>query len=430
MNLRTAYQSLRPKVSSAAAVFPLVIFRGATGGFPMVIGLYIAHRWGLRELGAYTVANAFVAVAVNVTDWGCSRLLPRKIALAGRAGAASFVAESNGARVILTMAVVVAVIAGASLGLIHRDVLAYTYLLLPLCAVGIFSTNAVSERVVSGEVHQISVAVIAGAIVFIAASVPLTRVFSGNGWGVVAAYLGGKCVETAILLKGRMWVVQTAFAHIARSLIALWPFSIQAILGVIYSRVPIFMIEHFETRSAVGLVSAGVSIRSVLLLLPASMALLSYPLLSVASRNGDRRRIREITMAYLWVCVAGVLAGLFLLGVFINQICLAIRVPPADGIFIIAFVLAGVSTIGTALVGVALQAFGGEHTAARLSFFTLALAIAFYAIAIDRWGVWGTVWGMVGAELTTLILIGRAALRQGNAGVRAEPVDPIIDEVV
>jgi O-antigen/teichoic acid export membrane protein len=201
----------------------------------------------------------------------------------------------------------------------------------------------------------------------------------------------------------------------------LWPFSIQAILGVIYARLAIFVIEHFGTRSAVGLVSAGSAIRSVLLLLPTSMALLSYPLLSVASIDHNPRRIREIIVTYLWTCTAGVGAGLALLVIFIHPVCRALHIPAENAGFIIAFVAAGLTTIGTSLTGVALQAFGGEHSAARLSFLTLGLAVLYNVVAVAYWGVWGTVVAMVLAELTALVAFGLAAMRAGTARLKRGP---------
>jgi O-antigen/teichoic acid export membrane protein len=424
MNFRTVCALLSPKASTAAAVLPLVVFRAAGGGFPIIIGLYIAHRWGLRELAAYSVASALVAVALVLTDWGCSRLLPREIAIVQRGRAAVFVAQTNGVRVVLVLACLAAVAAGSWFHFIEADVSVYTFLLLPCCAVAIVSTNGVSERVVSGNVHAISAAVIAGVVVFVATAFPLLKSFGGNGHALVVAYLIGKCVEAAVLMRGRLWMARTIFGGIGHALISLWPFSVQAIFGAIHSRLPIFVIEHMGSRYDVGLVSAGLALRNMLLLLPASMALLSYPALAVAARDRDVGRMRRIVTAYLYVCTAGVLAGIGLLIAFINRICLVLRIPPEQESFTIVFVAVGITTIGTALVGVALQAFGGEHVAARLSLIALVFSGACYGVAVEYWGVWGTVWGLLGGEIAALVLVGRAALRLKNSRFSSESLHP------
>jgi hypothetical protein len=115
------------------------------------------------------------------------------------------------------------------------------------------------------------------------------------------------------------------------------------------------------------------------------------------------------------VCTGGVLAGIGLLITLISRICLVLHIPQEQRSFTIVFVAVGITTIGTALAGVALQAFGGEHIAARLSLIALVFSVAFYGVAIEYWGVWGTVWGLVGGEITALVLVGRAALRLKNS---------------
>jgi O-antigen/teichoic acid export membrane protein len=337
-------------------------------------------------------------------------LLPREIAVAERSSAAAFVARTNGLRLLLVLACLCALFAASTLHLIAADVAVYSYLLLPTCAVAIISTNAVSERVVSRDVHAISIAVVGGMVFFVASAVPLLKFFGGNGYALVVAYLFGKSAEAAILVRGRLWLVRTAFAGARRVLIAMWPFSVQALVAIIYSRLPIFLIERMGTsRQEVGLVSAGLALRNVLLLVTSAMALLSYPALSVAARDRNVSQMRQIVATYLIVCGASVVAGVGLLVLFIGRLSAVLHIPPARQGFTIWFVAAGITTVGTALGGVALQAFGGEQIAARLSVVAFLLAVAYYAAAIWFWGVWGTVWGLIGSEITILALIGRAA---------------------
>ena len=426
MNFRRAYAVLRARASSATAVLPLIAFRAAAGGLPVVLGLYVAHRWGLRELAAYTVASAIVAVALVLTDWGSSRLLPREIAVTQRDNAARLVAQTNGLRVVLVLACLAVLFAASKLHVIAPDVATYTYLLLPTCVVAIVSTNAVSERVVSGDVHPISVAVVAGVVSFLAFAVPLVRMFGRNGYALIIAYVASKCVEAGLLLRGRIWVTSTKFDDIGRVMVSMWPFSVQALLAVIYSRLPVFVIERMGTsRREVGLVSAGLALRNVLLLLPASMAFLSYPDLSVAARNRNAGQIRQIVTTYLFFCITGVCAALGLLVLFIDPICLILHIPLDQRTFTLVFVAAAVTAVGTALVGVALQAFGGEQIAARLSLITVLLSTAYYVAAIAYWGVWGTVWALVGGELTALVLVGRAAFRLKNSRFQYQAFPPV-----
>src|SRR3954454_263104 len=71
---------------------------------PTLIGLFIGHRWGLRALGTYTLAASFVAIGLMVVDWGCTRWLPRELALAHLRESWGEAATANALRLMLAAA--------------------------------------------------------------------------------------------------------------------------------------------------------------------------------------------------------------------------------------------------------------------------------------------------------------------------------------
>src|SRR6185436_10896161 len=48
----------RPHLRAVVSAAPLVPFRAVAGGLPIVLGLFIAHRWGRQELAAFMLAHA------------------------------------------------------------------------------------------------------------------------------------------------------------------------------------------------------------------------------------------------------------------------------------------------------------------------------------------------------------------------------------
>ena len=79
-------------VRAIADALPLVAFRAAAGGMPILLGLFIANRWGLEQLAAYIVAAAMIAIASIVADWDAPRALPRDLALLTPGAAKQFLA--------------------------------------------------------------------------------------------------------------------------------------------------------------------------------------------------------------------------------------------------------------------------------------------------------------------------------------------------
>jgi len=63
-------------------------------------------------------------------------------------------------------------------------------------------------------------------------------------------------VEALILMRGRLELFRITPRHVFTTAYSLWPFSVQGILAVIYSRLSIFIVEHFR-HADLGLVGAA-----------------------------------------------------------------------------------------------------------------------------------------------------------------------------
>ena len=392
---------LRPHLRAVASAAPLIAFRAAAGGGPIALGLFLAHRWGRRELAAFTIAHATVVIVVAVTDGGATRALPRNLATLPPDAAAEFLAAGNALRLALVGAAVVGVAALVASGALGGDAARYLAILLALCPLSIVTTNAVSERVVAGETRAIATAVAAGLSTFAALGAAVLAL-GGGAPGLVAAYVAGKAIEASLLASGRWWVVSLRTTGVAGTAAALWPFAAQMILGVLYSRLAVFTVEHATTRAELGIFSVALAFQNAFLLIPTSLALTQFPDLTRRLREGDAGAVRRILLRYGIVSALGVLAGALVLLGLAGRIATALDVPRPMMAFVVAFAALALPSSLSVVAGFFLQARGEEQLVSRLSVVTLSLALVYQVAALRAFGLWGIVAAVAAGEATTI----------------------------
>ncbi|HEX6087800.1 MAG TPA: hypothetical protein VF266_24930 [Thermoanaerobaculia bacterium] len=400
--------SVPSHVRAAWAAFPLIAFRAAAGGMPILLGLLIAGRWGLEQVAAFTVANAAIAIALIVADWGATRALPRNLATLPPAGAAELLASANAFRLLLVAAILVIGIVAVATRQMASDVAAYAAILFPLTLLGAMTANGVSERVVAGETRGILFAVLAGLATFAVGA--LVAIRFGPRW-LVAAYVAGKAVESLVITAGRWWVLHVRASSMTSTAAALWPFSLQAILGVIYARLSVFTVERMATRVELGVFSVAMALYAALLLVPTSIALVQFPELTRRVQRHDRAGARRLVVRYAIISAGGVAAGVLLLAALSGPAGAMLKVPRPYFGFVIAFAALAFLNIFSAMAGFFMQAMGREELAARLSVVTLLIALVFQIAALAWMGLWGIVVAVAAAELATMAIFGAALLR-------------------
>ena len=402
-------------VRAVADALPLIAFRAAAGGMPILLGLFIANRWGLEELAAYTVAAAMIAIASIVADWGAPRALPRDLALLAPGAARRFLASATGLRLLLVAGIFVLGVAAAALGWLDADIVSYLGVLFALCPLTIAATNALSERVVEMRTRTIGAAVGAGLVVFaVLAAVAIAR--ERGPLSVVGAYVAGKAVEAAILVGGRWWVIAVRPAHVRSTALLLWPFAAQMILGVVYARLAVFTVDRMATRAELGVFSVAMALQAALVLVPSSLALLYFPDLTRRAQAGDVQGMRHVLLRYTIVSMLGVTLGVASLIVLISPLAELLKVPSTYATFMIAFAAITYLTTFSTMCGFLMQARGDEGRAARFSILTLLLALGYQVVALALLGLPGIVFAAVAGELTAITVFGRALYRSGLVG--------------
>lgn len=385
-------------------------FRGAAGGVPILLGLLIAQQWGLGQLAAFTVANAAIAVAVIVADWGATRALPRNLAALPPAGAADLLASANAFRLLLIGAILAVGTAAVAGRYVAPDVGVYMAILFPLCLLNAITTNGVSERVVAGETSTILTAVLAGLATFAAAAGLVLAAGLGPRW-FVAAYVAGKGIESLVIASGRWWVLSVSRGSMGSTAAALWPFSAQMILGVIYARLSVFTVERMASRIELGVFSVAMALYSALLLVPTSIALVQFPELTRRLQRRDRAAARRLVTRYAIISAGGVAAGVLLLAALSGPILAVLKVPRPYTAFVIVFAAVAFLSIFSSMAGFVMQAMGQEQLAARLSVVTVLLALVYQIAALAWMGLWGVGVAVAAAEITTVAIFGAALLR-------------------
>jgi O-antigen/teichoic acid export membrane protein len=229
-------------------------------------------------------------------------------------------------------------------------------------------------------------------------------------------------VEASLIASGRWWVLSLGAPlgnrGAARAAAALWPFAAQTILGVIYSRLAVFTVEHATTRAELGVFSVALAFQNACLLIPTSMALTQFPELTREWQEGDGRAVRRILVRYTIVSALGVLAGAVLLVSLGGRIAAALDVPPAMMPFVVAFAVLAFPSSLSIVAGFFLQARGEERLVSRLSVVTLSLALLYQIAALRAFGLWGIVAAVGAAEVTTIAVfaLGLAYTRRDRHG--------------
>lgn len=401
------------------AAIPLMAFRASAGGLPILIGLFIANRWGLVELAAFTVANATVLIAQTIADWGATRALPRDLARATQhRSAVHLLATANAFRLLLVVAMIAIAAIAVGTGHVQRDIASYLLILSPLCVIAVFASNAVSERVVTKKAFNIGIAVIAGLVTFAILGGCAIALHLGARW-FAGAFVVGKFVECLFLLAGRWWVTAVGGKGVLATAAALWPFSVQMILAIIYARLSVFTVERMTTRVELGVFSVAVALYSTMLLIPASMALTIFPQLTRFEEAGDHDGVRHAVTRYVMLSAGAVGVGLLVLALLKDLVGRVLKVPPPLMPFVIAFAAVALLSIFSTICGFLLQARGGEHVAARLSVLTVILALVYQIVALRSLGLWGIVAAVCAAEISSVIVFG-LALRRGRRGQGAD----------
>jgi O-antigen/teichoic acid export membrane protein len=409
--------AFRPHLRAVASAAPLIPFRAAAGGMPIALGLFLAHRWGRRELAAFTIAHAAVIIAVAITDWGATRALPRNLATLAADAAAELLAAGNALRLGLVGAAAIVAAALIIAGAIDADAARYLTILFPLSPLFIVTTNAISERVVAGETRAITTAVAAGLLTFAVLGGIVLALNFGAPW-LVAAYVAGKVIEASLLASGRWWVLSFSTTGVAGTAAALWPFAAQMILGVIYSRLAVFTVERVTTRAELGVFSVALAFQNAFLLIPTSLALTQFPELTRRWQDGDAGAVRRILVRYTIVSALGVLLGAVVLLSVAGRIAAALDVPPAMMPFVVAFAVLSFPSSLSLVAGFFMQARGEERLVSQLSVVTLSLALVYQVAALRAFGLWGIVAAVGAGEVTTIAVfaLGLAYTRRDRDG--------------
>lgn len=410
--------SLFSRIRSAGMrVAPLIVQKGLSGGAPLLIGLYIAHEWALVEAGRFTVVYSMIAIAVVVADWGCIRFLPRELSVSLANGRGSAVeARLNTLRAATALLAVAACAVWVYAGTDRAGQMPYLFALAPLPFLSILTTNGLSTRIARSDISAVTLSIPISVATFFAIWFMAGRSRSGPIL-VVIAFVISRLAEAVVLVGMNRSAVSAALRGVGKIARTMLPFNVQAILAIVYARIPVLVGAATLTAQEVGALSVALAVQGVLMLLPASFALLEYPSLSVAASVGDMRRVQSLVWRHIALTSSGVVAGLAVLLLERGWILALLRVPPSFQFFVIAFAATALTTVGTSIAGFTLLALGGESEAARLSVVTMCMAAVLQIILATRLGLTGMLIAYVLYELLSIALFMFASWKRAR-GVR------------
>ncbi len=396
----------------ALRVGPILVQKGLSGGGPLLLGLFIGYRWGVPEMGLFTLAYSVIAIGVVVTDWGCARWLPREMALALAVGRPSdLIPASTVIRVVTAVATMVCSVAAVASGLVDHGALGYVLVMGALYFVSIAATNGLSGRIVRGEETAVGRAVAAGLVAFLVAAAGLSLLARGP-LAMAFALVLGRATEALLLCSPGCLEARFDRNAVTDAWRTLLPFNVQAVLGIFYAKAPVLMMGALAGLHELGTLAAALSLQGTLMLLPVSLALLYYPRLVEAVARKDLAGVRRITWRYVTVCGAGLTVAFGVVLVLAPTLLEVLHIANRDAAFVLTFVGASYTTIGTSFAGFLLLALGGERSASWLSLLTACTAFALQAALIALLGVWGALVAYVAYEALSIAVFAVACVRR------------------
>jgi len=220
------------------------------------------------------------------------------------------------------------------------------------------------------------------------------------------SYLIVFCVFVSLLKKADLffkpvWDKEFMFACLSRS----WPFAFFLIIGVFYLRLSVVMVGLIEGPEASGIYGSSYKFIEALILVPQSIALALFPIISRLFLD-DKLRLKRIylkSLAFLLVLSFPIfLVFRFLPELIINfsygeRYLGAVVVYPVFSLAIILFFL-------NSLPGNIIQSSEKPQKFLPFSIANVLLTLILCLILIPRYSIVGAAWSVFGGELFGLIV--------------------------
>ena len=374
----------------------------------------LARRLGPEAFGQYTYAVVFVTIFTAFTDHGLNLPIVRRLAanpedlprVFGNALVLKALTGTGAALLAVLLGWLLPLPAGAAPAIAIAAGLVLTTSLT--VANGVFQVRLRMAPVALADVLSRG-AFLAAALVLLARG--------GGVRSILAAQVVTTGLSTAALVLMAARLVRPRFAPDWR----LWrevvrpaiPLTLSLVLGMVYQRLDLFLVEHFRGAAAAGHYAAAFRIVDLGILIPGLTMVVVFPVFAERFRGG-REALAAVTRPVLDVmALAGL--SLALLLAFRSRDILALVAGAA-------FVEAGpaLALLGWGMAAIFLSnAYGYLLVAAGLERFNLGLALAGLATSVTLnlalipvYGLIGGGWASIGTQVVVLLLAGAVVARR------------------
>lgn len=295
-------------------------------GFLYVI--FLARNLGVSDFGLYSVALAYFSIISGFADFGFNRFLTREVAKD----------KSEAPKLLwtivllrLTLASVLFAVFSLIFYLLDPDKIRVSLILLAAVAVLPQSAALTFDAIfVAIQKLQFSAVSLFVSSLFTAIA-GFLLVSSGFGpMGAVNALIFGQVAYLLILIiflyKFKLLVLsEINLDLIKKAILGSLPYGLLAVLGLFYFRVDILILNYLRGNFEVGIYSAAYKFLEAAVLVPASVSLAVFPVMSKL-HNTDLRKLKNLYYKTVTVtAILGVLVGLSYL--FILPILLPMLLP-------------------------------------------------------------------------------------------------------
>jgi len=370
--------------------------------------IFLARNLSLENFGIYTFTLAFVYNFFPVADFGLERLVLKEISR-DHSKAQHYFSRLLPLRLILSF-ISLFLIAVLALILGQNQYQILCFLLFGLAIIPYNLTFLIASIQNAKEKMQYTASANFLSIIFtVFLGVFFIKVGADLGWVIISfllSYLIVFCVFVSLLKKADLffkpvWDKEFMFACLSRS----WPFAFFLIIGVFYLRLSVVMVGLIEGPEASGIYGSSYKFIEALILVPQSIALALFPIISRLFLD-DKLRLKRIylkSLAFLLVLSFPIfLVFRFLPELIINfsygeRYLGAVVVYPVFSLAIILFFL-------NSLPGNIIQSSEKPQKFLPFSIANVLLTLILCLILIPRYSIVGAAWSVFGGELFGLIV--------------------------
>lgn len=285
----------------------LIVAQAITRLISFIYTIFLARSLGVETFGLYSVAIAYFSLLAAVSDFGISRFLMREVAL----GKNVSLILTNVLILRLTTLSIISILFILILFVLDHSLARRSLSLLAIIAIIPHSIALTFDNILIAF-QKVSKSAIGLLILNLATTIlGVSLIILGYGAiGALIALILGYLIYSGFLfaLLKPKFSLKISVNEIKKIISSSLPYGILAIMGLLYFKIDTILLSYLKGSFDTGIYAAAYKFLEALVFIPASLALVLFPILTKLHR--DKEEIKKIYFQIIKIMgFIGILAG-------------------------------------------------------------------------------------------------------------------------